>query len=309
MHTPCLLLFPVAFGAAFASFPFLSAIELKLPPAQMEPSTSYVRAVSLAPDRRLPPDQFAQRAGIGIPEFRAQYGASGLVRCGTAIGTGQLTVANDVITTAAHVFIAAGGTLRSSFCTFEPAGAPDKSIAIDLRSMITGSSTPMDDRTTLDWAVARLAEPLEGVTPYKLGMTPEIPSRVLMYGGGNGEAGRMGVEQCSIRSETATSPEGIHEVSFDCSGAHGGSGSALLNEKKEIVGIFVGYRTLDEKAARPFSMTHYNFAITVDGAFRRAVMFAADESCRASGDANGDITGQIKREQIDPTEVNSACRR
>ncbi|MCC6946837.1 MAG: trypsin-like peptidase domain-containing protein [Bradyrhizobiaceae bacterium] len=296
-------------GAAFASSPFSSTVEREFLATPTERPAPYVRAVSLDPDRRLPPSEFARYAGIGLPEFHAQYGASGLVRCGTAVGSGQLTLANNVITTAAHVFIAAGGTPRNPSCVFEPAGNPGKSIAIDMHSIIAGSATPMDDRATLDWAVARLSMPLDGVKPYALGTTPEISSRVLMYGGGNGEAGNMGVERCSIRSETATSPEGIQEVSFDCSAAHGGSGSALLNENREVVGIFVGYRTLDAKAARPFSATHYNFAITIDGAFRRALILAARESRRETGHGDGDITGQIRREQIDPTGTDAAASR
>ena len=35
--------------------------------------------------------------------------------------------------------------------------------------------------------------------------------------------------------------------------------------------IFVGYRSVAPDQALPFSPTHYNFAVTVEGAFRRAV--------------------------------------
>jgi hypothetical protein len=86
----------------------------------------------------------------------------------------------------------------------------------------------------------------------------------------------MGVEQCSTRRVIATAPEGIRELSFDCSADHGGSGAALLNEKGEMVAIFVGYRSVNATAPLPFSDIHYNFAITVEGPFRHALFEAAE---------------------------------
>jgi hypothetical protein len=184
-------------------------------------------------------------------------------------------LASDVVTTAAHVFFGQGGKLRSDSCFFEPAFRRQNAIAIDMRTIATGSDRPMDQRATLDWAVARLAKPAEDVTPYRLGPALEVPSPILMYGGGNGRASAMAVERCSTRRLTAVSPEGIREVSFDCSAAHGGSGAALLDGGNGIVGIFVGYRSADAGRARPFSDLHYNFAISVEGPFRRALLAAA----------------------------------
>ena len=46
--------------------------------------------------------------------------ASGIVRCGGAIGTAQLTLRADVVTTAAHVLIGPDGKARGGTCTFEP---------------------------------------------------------------------------------------------------------------------------------------------------------------------------------------------
>lgn len=228
----------------------------------------------MEPDRRVLPAAFAERAGIGLAEFHDRHGASGLIRCGKAIGSGQLTLASNVVTTAGHVFFAKGGKLRSPACTFEPTIEPGRSIAIDMRSIAAGSADPMQERATLDWAVARLAVPHTRVTPYAPGDVAEVPAPVLMYGGGNGRAAMMGAERCVMRKVTAVSPEGIRELSFDCSADHGGSGAALLNERNEIVGIFVGYRSIDAGGARPFSDLHYNFAITVEGPFRRALLEA-----------------------------------
>jgi hypothetical protein len=235
----------------------------------------HARAVTMERDLRVAPEMFARRAGITLDEFRLRHGASGLIRCGAATGSGQVTLANNVISTAGHVFFAPGGKLRSPSCTFEPTAEPGVAIAIDLDSVISGSGDPMRERATLDWAVARLASAPSRVRPYALAEKSEAPSPITLYGGGNGQAATIGVEQCSTRRVTATAPEGIRELSFDCSAAPGGSGAALLNEKNEIVAIFVGFRSVDASRAQPFSDSHYNFAITVEGPFRRALLQAA----------------------------------
>ena len=242
----------------------------------------YERAVTMERDLRSEPEAFARKAGMTLDEFRSRHGASGLIRCGKATGSGQLTLASNVITTAGHVFIAPGGKLRSPSCTFEPMATPDVSIPIDLSSIVTGSSDPMQERATLDWAVARLATTLETARPYAIGEQPESPAPVMLYGGGNGQAARTGVERCSTRRMTAKAPEGIRELSFDCSAAPGGSGAALLNDKNEVVAIFVGFRSVDASQARPFSDSHYNFAITVEGPFRRALLEMAAPAATAS---------------------------
>jgi hypothetical protein len=246
----------------------------------------YVRAVTMERDQRAEPETFARQAGITLEEFRARHGGSGLIRCGQATGSGQLTLASNVITTAGHVFIASGGKLRSSSCTFEPTATPGVSIPIDLSSIVTGSSDPMQERATLDWAVARLDATPERARPYAIGEQPEAPAPVMLYGGGNGQAATTGVEQCSTRRVTAKAPEGIRELSFDCSAAPGGSGAALLNDKNEVVAIFVGFRSIDASRAQPFSDNHYNFAITVEGPFRRALLEMAAPATTASASAS-----------------------
>jgi hypothetical protein len=52
------------------------------------------------------------------------------------------------------------------------------------------------------------------------------------------------------------------------------AGAALIAGHK-IVGIYVGYRSTNPSQAQAFSKTHYNFAISIDGPFRRALHAAA----------------------------------
>jgi len=235
---------------------------------------SYTRTVSMERDLRAELDVFAKLAGMEQQEFYDRYGASGLVRCGSAVGSGQITLSNNVITTAAHVFFGDGGKLRSDSCVFEPIGAAHLQLPIDMKSIQSGSPRPMDERATLDWAIARLATP-SGSTPYPIADAAALPSRISMFGGGNGRAEKLGAEQCALRRVTSVSKEGVREIAFDCSAAHGGSGAALLNDRNEMVAIYVGYRSVDKSRAQPFSDLHYNFAITVEGPFREALLRAA----------------------------------
>jgi hypothetical protein len=239
-------------------------------------SRDYRRTVSMLLDRRTDAVSYARDTGIELSTFQARFGASGLIRCGDAVGSGQVTLSSRVITTAAHVFYGTGGKLRGDSCTFESASAPGVFIPIDMRSLITGSARPMEERATLDWAVAKLVSPADKISPYPIASSSETPTPIVMYGGGHGPAAKMSIEQCSTRRVTAVAPEGVREVAFDCSAAHGGSGAALLNAKDEMIAIFVGYRSVDAAAARPFSEIHYNFAITLEGSFRSALTKAAE---------------------------------
>jgi len=231
----------------------------------------YVPAVSMETDRRITPEDWARRNGSDKSNTAERYGATGLVRCGGAVGTAQLTLRNDIITTAAHVLIGTNGARTS--CTFQSAGkgAP---VAIDPNSIKAGSQSPLSDLATRDWAVARLMRPIRNATPYGLARAGGNPGGVFMYAGGNKRADRMGAEQCRARGTLATSPEGVREFAIDCNAAPGSSGAALTRGHK-VVGIYVGYRSTDPARAQAFSATHYNFAITVEGPFRRAVLAAA----------------------------------
>ena len=132
----------------------------------------------------------------------------------------------------------------------------------------------MSEPATRDWAVARLARPIQNAMPYGLAPAGGKPGGVFMVAGGNKSADRMGAEQCHARGMLAASAHGVREFAIDCNAAPGSSGAALTVGHK-IVGIYLGYRSADPTRAQAFSATHYNFAITVDGPFRLAVLGAA----------------------------------
>ena len=220
-------------------------------------------AINMEKDRRVAPGD----------SVRGQMSATGLVRCGSATGTAQLTVRNNVITTAAHVLIDQYGKHRIG-CVFEPTMAGGGPIPIEFSSIKTGSNMPLTERATRDWAVARLVAPVKGVTPYGLGSASAAPSAVIMCAGGNKAHTAMGTEHCSTRRVIGAASDGIRELAIDCNAGPGSSGAALVAENK-IVGIYVGYRSSDPGKARAYSDQHYNFAITIDGPFRRELLAAA----------------------------------
>jgi len=228
-------------------------------------------AVSMETDRRIAPNDGA-RGNDGVKaKLGTQYGATGLVRCAGAVGTAQLTLRSDVITTAAHVLIGADGQPRAS-CTFQSAGG-GTAVGIDPASIKAGSRSPLSEPATRDWAVARLRQPIANAAPYGLAPAGSKPGGVFMFAGGNKRAEQMGAERCNARGMLGAS-QGVREFAIDCNAAPGSSGAALT-AGHQIVGIYLGYRSTAPERAQAFSSTHYNFAITVEGPFRHAVLAAA----------------------------------
>lgn len=234
---------------------------------QSELARPFVPAVSMNEDRRVATSSGQAMKSGGV------LSATGLIRCGAAVGTGQLTVRNDVITTAAHVLIDQDGRKRTG-CVFEPTMKGEGAVPLDAASIRTGSKMPLAEHATKDWAVARLAAPIKGVNAYAVG-SASAPGNIMMCAGGNREFAAMGTEKCAIRRVIGTSSDGIREVAIDCNAGPGSSGAALISGTK-VVGIYVGYRSSNPEKAQAFSDTHYNFGISIDGPFRQALYNAAN---------------------------------
>jgi len=210
------------------------------------------------------------RRGSPYANSHTHVGATGLVRCGNRVGTAQLVLRRDIIVTAAHVLVGAGGE-----CVFVPRMGSGESIAIQTATIRAGSRSPLSQAATSDWAVARLAAPVPSATPYALAAQAPQVGAVTMCAAGNGGPTQFGAENCTVRSVTKTAGDGVRELAIDCSGSPGGSGGAIINQSGAIAGIYVGDRSTNPGEAQPYSKTHYNFAITIEGAFRRAVFAVA----------------------------------
>ncbi len=238
-------------------------------------------------DRRESLAHFAARIGLGSRELAARYGATGIVRCGSAVGTAQLVLAADVITTAAHNLFDQTGRLRDNTerCRFEitVAGEPQV-VPLDLQRAVSGSSSPYAAPAVNDWAVVRLVRPVSGVSPYPLAGTFSPPAAVTLYAAAraDGSAGSA-IETCAAHRVINSAVSGVRELALDCSGESGTSGAAFLTADGRFAGIYVGFRSRAPQIAAPFSDEHYNFGVTAEGDFRRALIAAAASPEYTSG--------------------------
>jgi hypothetical protein len=273
--------------------------------ASAMPATTPIMRLQAAPvaDARVTPivlfgknsrrevDDFAARNRLDSKELKERYTASGLVECGMAHGAGQLTLADDVVTTAAHVFFDEHGVPRAKSCTFVlESGRKQVKVPIDLGSIVAGSKDPYAIAAVNDWAVAKLTRPIVGVTPYTLAGAAKPNTQVSFVARGHidwGEGRKLSMERCMLHDQLTVGPEGTREVSFDCETGDGASGGAVVTDDgaPAIGAILVGWRSNKPFRSAPFSQTHYNFVVTIEGAFKKAVVAAASKVVAARSSA------------------------
>lgn len=262
------------FAPALLAAPLPSAFT-KVEPGPIVPIVVFGR------DARREADAFAAEHALDGSELVHDHLASGLIQCGDAHGAGQLTLTDDVITTAAHVFYDENGLLRARACTFDVSiNGHESHVPIDLGSIVAGSTKPYEVAVAHDWAVARLSHALTGVHPYGLATDIHDDEPVTFVARGHidwGEAKHLSFQQCTLHNKLSDGEEGTREFSFDCDTGDGASGGALMLDKdmERIGAILVGWRSNRPFKAMPFSRTHYNFAVTIEGAFRQAVFAAS----------------------------------
>jgi len=239
------------------------------------------RVVVFGVDARETAEEFASDHHLDAGAIRRLHAASGVIRCGNARGAGQLTVSDSVVTTAAHVFFNESGSPRadSAHCLFVvEADGQEIATSIDMGSIVAGSTDPYAESAVHDWAVARLRRPLKEATPYALG-APASDEAIRFVARGHSDWGQgreMSVEDCRLRDGIEAGAEGTREFSFDCAAGLGASGGALMNAAgSRLLAVFVGYRSIAPEKRMAFSPRNYNFAVTIEGAFRRAVENAA----------------------------------
>ncbi len=238
---------------------------------------------------RLTVEQFASENRLDTGDVKRRHAASGVIHCGDARGAGQLTLADNVITTAAHVLFDEHGHLRgdNAHCFFTATVADQEiTTAIDMASVVSGNSDPYAKPAVHDWAVARLLRAVKGAAPYGMGGPAQAAQDIQFVARGHSDwgAGReMSMENCRLHDVLTSGSEGTREISFDCDAGVGASGGAVLNAGGgRLLAVFVGYRSIAPDRTMPFSAQHYNFAVTLEGAFRRAVEAAAGFSATAA---------------------------
>jgi hypothetical protein len=280
-----------------------SAMPLIDPIARMEASpfvdANITPIVVFGKNSRRSVEEFAVTNKLDPNELKDRFTASGLVECGAAHGAGQLTLADDVVTTAAHVFFDERGVPRAKSCSFViESGRKQVKVPIDLSSIVAGSKDPYAIAAVNDWAVAKLTRPIVGVTPYNLAGTtkPDTPVSFVARGHidwGNGR--KLSMEKCRLHDQTSVGPEGTREFSFDCETGDGASGGAVVTDDlaPAIGAILVGWRSNKPFRSAPFSRTHYNFVVTIEGAFKKAVVAAASKVVASRSTSKDKDTSKI----------------
>ncbi len=269
----CIAVFGIAVEASAA--PFFSPRLPKREALEVTP------VVVFGKNSRRTVEEFATEQKLDAAELRTRFAGSGLIECGDAHGAGQLTLSNNLVTTAAHVFFNEKGVRRAKTCFFSmDRHGKEIKVPIDLGSIVAGSTDPYAIAAVHDWAVARLAHPIEGVTPYAIaeGAARNTPVEFVARGAIDwGDGRKLSMEKCRLHDQLTAGEEGTREFSFDCETGDGASGGALImrSDKPAIGAILVGWRSNKPFSTAPFSRSHYNFAVTVEGAFRKAILSAA----------------------------------
>ncbi len=255
-----------------------------LPPPTIPDTSGFLpvtQVLVFGKNSRRSAEDFATEQKLNVKQLKRAHAASGLVECGEAHGAGQLTLVGDVITTAAHVFFDEKGEPRAKNCTFaiELDGQPIR-VPVDLSSIKSGSTNPYAYPAVHDWAVAKLTKSVTDVTPYQLADSVQAQAPVEFVARGHidwGDGRRMSMEACHLHDQLSAGQEGTREFAFDCETGDGASGGAVLmgDDQMQVGAILVGWRSNKPYRAVPFSPTHYNFAVSIEGAFRTAVLDAA----------------------------------
>jgi hypothetical protein len=242
-------------------------------------------AVTLVSDARLTLPEFARKSGQDPALFESRYAATGMVVCSGVYSTAQLTLKNDVVTTAAHAFYDTDGNPRGdlSTCHFNIMVEGEQlSMPLDVSSLRVGARNPYAVAPVHDWAVVRLVNAIPSAQPYGIGKLSGIGMPIVMLAHrhrGWVNDGRKAIEACAIRTESRVDRVSAREIAIDCSAGEGASGSAIMTpgQTGAMVGIYVGWRSTHPDRPGPFSPTHMNFGVAVEGPFRNAILATAME--------------------------------
>jgi hypothetical protein len=255
------------------------------------------QAVTIVSDSRLTLPEFAARTGQPAAMFETRYAATGMVVCAGVYSTAQLTIRNDVVTTAAHAFYDPDGNPRGdlSSCVFSIlSGGQQRNVSLIVSSLQVGSRNPYAVSPVFDWAVVRLGDMVPAAKPYALGTPGGTGMPIVMLAHrhrGWVHDGRKAIEACAIRDARSVDKASPREIDIDCSAGEGASGSAIMmpGAANQMVGIYVGWRSTHPETTGPYSQTHMNFGVAVEGTFRKAILAMTAEPAAVPATASASL--------------------
>ncbi len=250
-------------------------------------------------------EQYAARKGLGPAAILQRYASTSVLRCNGRQATAQLTGANNIISTAGHLFNDRDTCRKISeakdceFSVTTLSGIKKYKVA---ELLATGSKCPENGgKFGDDWAVLRLRENVRDVTPYKLPMTGDIPKEdesvvavsgaardFFLFDSRRNKYYPRTIEDCSVKYVRPVSGDGSY-AETDCDAAELSSGGSLLRSSKTgdvLIGIHMGSfelapmleKALAEKRVNQRPYEHGVWAsiyVSVDGKFLKALEEAA----------------------------------
>lgn len=263
------------------------------------------RAAVVDGEGRRTEEKYAAEKGLPLRSVQNRFAATGVINCNGTKATAQLTGANDVITTAAHVFypdLKCNLANRPESCTFTLKNGTAEKVLRIKSSVAIGYKCPQGANQLDDWAVLKLDGAAEGVNPY------ELPSSNDQVRGDDKVvsvlAGSMDFTVVDRKSGRKSSPKTIDECTVkrtivfdvmakfesDCDAGPGGSGGAVLKRqggRDLMVGITVhSNANLDQereaakqgrKLTGSYAPNNWStYHLPLDGAFLKAVERATD---------------------------------
>src|SRR3984893_14850366 len=143
----CIVLFGISVQAS--AVPFSSDRRREATPLKAVP------VVVFGKNSRRSVEEFAAEQKLDAAALRTRFAGSGLIECGDAHGAGQLTLANDLVTTAAHVFFDEKGAPRAKTCFFSIENhGKELRVPDDLGTILAGSTHPYSIAAVHGWARA-----------------------------------------------------------------------------------------------------------------------------------------------------------
>ncbi|GJD90463.1 MULTISPECIES: trypsin-like serine peptidase [Methylobacterium] len=250
------------------------------PSVAAAPDAAHVREAALYPRdgrREMGGEDHRRFPGAGVLWCRRSDGVPQKAAAAWLVGAPDLVVLN------AHNFRdrRLAVTRAVSDCHFQIGGRNYAFVAASLQIGTAPDAQAL--HITDDWALLRLAGPVEGVRPQPVPAAPDlalgpvsIPVTMVSPGGHGNFEGGSSLESCTIHFVDPPGEDAIRRVRHDCNDGYGGSGSGLFDEGGRLVALQSA--SLSMNSRRPFDVEfHYGSAMLFEGALLAAIRAVAGD--------------------------------
>ena len=182
-------------------------------------------------------------------------------RCGRWGSAANVVYKNDVILLAAHSLYdedcELNSTAKNNSCRLTDYSGDGHVYELDMKTLISGVQllkaankdcrfdrySRRDDPSVdaADWAVVKLTKPMQGVRPYDLFASPLSDEGIALtlVASKSPNLMEMNFQVCRWMNTKVVDGR-IDLLKTDCDGGPGMSGSALVSDRRQIVGILIG---------------------------------------------------------------------